>query len=293
MCDEECEVPNVEDEIEIESEVDFENENSENNEFQANYSYAYTVKIVNPERMSDFRTVDLGIGETFQCLESLRGFITKNLPDTPNFNKPDLQKVEMGYMGPGHGAKGRKVWLFVDKDLQNLYRTYQFKTTIKLWCYTEEVKSKSKKKGAKSKAVEGKTGESKTKSGSKYEAMHSEVDDTYEELMKRHQGKWSEDHLRTWAQMIRLKKHHSLDEAPDKPYFRGRKRPATENNQSPVSESKKTRVPPAISPGRKVNVRSELIDQLEKWHKLLDLGVIAQEEYDELRGKILSDIKTL
>ena len=48
-----------------------------------------------------------------------------------------------------------------------------------------------------------------------------------------------------------------------------------------------------MSPGREVNMRNELIDQLDKWHKLLDSGVISPCEYGELRNKIISDIKEL
>jgi hypothetical protein len=33
----------------------------------------------------------------------------------------------------------------------------------------------------------------------------------------------------------------------------------------------------ALSPGKKVNIRSELIDQLEKWHRLLEQSVISQK----------------
>ena len=48
-----------------------------------------------------------------------------------------------------------------------------------------------------------------------------------------------------------------------------------------------------VSPGRKVRVRSELIDQLDKFHKLKESGAVSSAEYEELRSIILSDIKTL
>ena len=38
-----------------------------------------------------------------------------------------------------------------------------------------------------------------------------------------------------------------------------------------------------------MSLRSELIDQLEKWHKLLDSGAVSQEDYDDLKSKILSN----
>ena len=41
-----------------------------------------------------------------------------------------------------------------------------------------------------------------------------------------------------------------------------------------------------MSPGRKVSIRMELIDQLEKWNQLHTSGVIDENEYQELRKTI-------
>ena len=53
-------------------------------------SFSYSVKIVNPQRMKDFCTVDLGRGKAFETLKLLREFMSKNLPNSPNFDKPDV-----------------------------------------------------------------------------------------------------------------------------------------------------------------------------------------------------------
>lgn len=86
-----------------------------------------------------------------------------------------------------------------------------------------------------------------------------------------------------WAHVIHSGKHTSIDEPPDKPFWRGRKRKLSEQPQ----------VGYGISPTKKVSVRSELLDQLSKWHKLSEAGVVSSSEYDELKQKILSDIKEL
>ena len=98
--------------------------------------------------------------------------------------------------------------------------------------------------------------------------------------------------------MLHLNTHNSIDEPPDKPFSRGRKRPAaaTVGSHSPqgkVPDSKRSTLSSGVSPGWKINIRSDLINQLDKWHKLLDSSVITQEEYDALKGKILSDINEL
>ena len=149
-----------------------------------------------------------------------------------------------------------------------------------MWCYSHTTKKEFA---------------SSAKSASKDDR---EVDDLYKQLQKKHEGIYTPEQLRTWAHMVRLKTHDSLEEPPDKPFFRGRKRPTTTRMEtnSPsgkAPESKRAAHTSAVSPGRKVNIRSELINQLDKWHKLLDSNVITQSEYDELKGKILSDIKEL
>jgi hypothetical protein len=73
--------------------------------------------------------------------------------------------------------------------------------------------------------------------------------------------------------MIQLKKHDSLDTHPKKPFF------GTDATSSV-----------AVSP-KKISIRSELIDQLEKLHRLMDCGAITEEQYKELQGTILSDIQ--
>ena len=46
----------------------------------------------------------------------------------------------------------------------------------------------------------------------------------------------------------------------------------------------------SISPGKRVNLRSECMDQLDKSLTLLQKGCITLEQYDNLRDKILEDM---
>ena len=65
---------------------------------------------------------------------------------------------------------------------------------------------------------------------------------------------------------------------------------ASGGGESPVH---KRPSPAVVSPGSKVRVRSELIEQLDKFHKLKESGALSADEYDELRSNILSDFKNL
>ena len=46
-----------------------------------------------------------------------------------------------------------------------------------------------------------------------------------------------------------------------------------------------------LSPGKTIQYRSECIDQLDKWHSLMERGVISVDEFKEKQQTILSDIK--
>lgn len=95
------------------------------------------------------------------------------------------------------------------------------------------------------------------------------------------------EQLHAWAHMIYLKTHDSPDNPPDKPFFT--RKCSAESTQSVVS--KKPTIGGGISPGRQVNIRLELIDQLKKCQDLIDSGAISKEVFDELQLTILADIK--
>ena len=83
--------------------------------------------------------------------------------------------------------------------------------------------------------------------------------------------------------MVNIGKHISLEQPPDYPFF-GRKKSATSlpSSSSPNSIN--------VTPTKRLGVRTECIDQLSKWHILLQSGAISQEQYEELKGVILKDM---
>ena len=40
-------------------------------------------------------------------------------------------------------------------------------------------------------------------------------------------------------------------------------------------------------------MRSQCIEQLDRWHTLLEKGCITQADYDEMHGKIMADMKNI
>lgn len=187
--------------------------------------------------------------------------MSEALPDTPDIIKPDLDSVEMGYVESGHGLKGRKMWM----EMLKKCTTTTVASQLFVYGVTRAYKQKSRLPDLPKNLL---------KSTSKNEDKQKEVDDIYVELQKKHEGSFSPEQLRAWSHMIRLKTHDSLDKPPDKPFFRGHKSKTIDNGSPSGKAPESKRQAVAISPGKKLNMRSELINQLEKWHQLLDSCVI-------------------
>jgi len=51
----------------------------------------------------------------------------------------------MGYVEPSHGSKGRKLWVYADSDLRDMYKRHQRKKHVLLWCYSKKSSSQDKK----------------------------------------------------------------------------------------------------------------------------------------------------
>lgn len=234
--------------------------------------FEYSIKIVNPVRMSNSKNVRVCKWKSCQSLSELRNFLGVRVPSVEvDGKKPDFETVDIGYIEPGHGMKGKKQWLITDDDIEEMYK----KHGILLWAYSFMNSSTKTKKMDSTFA----------------EHMKSllDADEKYDELCEKHGNKYTLEQLRMWAQLIRYGKHDSTDEPPDKPFWKGHKR----HDVSQVPSAKRFATVANVSPIKKVSVRSELLDQLAKWHKLNENGVVSNEEYEELKKTILSDIKEL
>ena len=111
--------------------------------YEPGHAFQYALKMINPLRLSEYKTVNIQGAKHCSSLQELQHFIGINLPTS--ITPPDFSIVEMGYVEAGHGAKGRKVWLFDDDDVKEMYKCNQ-KKKILLWCYTEETRKKTLRK---------------------------------------------------------------------------------------------------------------------------------------------------
>ena len=158
------------------------------------------------------------------------------------------------------------------EDLVNMYGDYKGKK-IKLWVKRHQVRKRSHSPKADVSSAKAR----RTNYDSHLSKM-SEVELIIEDLKEKQGTKYTPEQLQAWAHMIHMKKHTSYDYPPDKPFFGKGRKHTTETS---------------MSPRKRINVRSECIDQLEKWHKLMECGAISNEQYAELKDTILKDIKLL
>ena len=191
-----------------------------------------------------------------------------------------------------------------------MYDRHSSKKSVLLWCFmkTSSNDSASRKRPRSSSSSEASTTARKSsRSSTSYETHQNDrVAKTNEKLTKleeKHADKYSSEQLRTWANLIQLKKHSSLNIPPDYPLFRGRKKNPQDNTDSESSADAKAlpsskgsdinSTAPGLSPGKRLGMRSQCLDQLGKCIDILDKGGLSQDEFKELQKAILADIKTL
>lgn len=239
-------------------------------------AYKAKVKIINPNNAGGKIVQTWSIDKTYISVDSLKhelGNVFAQYVSGLDF--------EIGYIVPGHGMKGKMNDLVDDDDLSSMYEIFKARKNFMLWI---KCQVKSKKRPVSTSAGSGAIGGPNPKrSGSVYDSslrkMH-EVDIIMAELEEKHKKGYSKEQIRCWANMIQIKQHESYEIPPNKPFFTTRAKGITTPGPSTC-----------ISPGKKINLRSECIQQLDKWHDLKVRGVITEDQYKEFQETILSDMK--
>ena len=217
----------------------------------------------------------------------------------------DHRQFELGYYEPGRGTKAKKRWLTDADDLEDLKKVYKKKKEILLWCYNPSIQPVSKKRG-RGGVDTGDAGPPapKTKSRSRFESAYekkmTKVEEIYENLREKHGNKFKPEQLRAWANMIQLDKHSSLESPPVGRFFKSPNQSKSSDSESSATAtvtgettaaSQSSAEPTMLSPTKRVMLRTQCIEQLERWHNLMKSGGITKEQYDELQGSILSEVK--
>ena len=200
---------------------------------------------MNPTKKSDY-SVEKFTSGCFSTISELRDMLhslySKRLPQPMD--------IQVGYILPGHGLRGKQEWLCEDSDLNDMYAHYGGKKDV-LWCFPKaSVSVQSRKRG---RALSPKP----TKS-SLYDSQrekNSDVQEILKKLKGKHEAKYSPEQLHTWANLIQMKKHSSLDSPPNYPFFRGNKKQSEEGKGTPLKcDTMGSAAEP--SPSKRLSMRS-------------------------------------
>ena len=184
---------------------------------------------------------------------------------------------EFGYIEPGRGLKGKQEWIFTEEDVKGVMEIHRKAREMRLWCYDDSetgqsTRSKTVIKSSTSHSPEHGP-ESKRPRTTKYGYVKklAKVDEIFKELDEKHYGKFYPEQLNAWGHLVQSGKHAILDIPPDMPFLEERgKKDRTPSSPPKTSSSSPSQSTSSIgvSPGQRVGLRTECIDQLKKWHAL-------------------------
>ena len=204
---------------------------------------------------------------------------------------------EFGYIEPGRGLKGKREWIFTEEDIASMIEKHKKSKEMRLWCYDDGELGQSTQRKTTAKTSTSHSPEhgpeSKRPRTTKYDGFVkklAKVDEIFKKLDEKHQGKFSPEQLNAWAHLVQSGKYAILDVPPDMPFFRGKDKKKDSNPSTPPKSSCSSALQ-LTSPGRRVGLRTECIDQLKKWHALLVDGAITNAQYDDFQAKILNDMQ--
>ena len=189
---------------------------------------------MNRYKKSEYRIHNLRDEAKFEKMENLQVFIKTKFKVFADHN--DLC---IGYVEPGHGWKGKYLWLNNDEDIKELYSVCGMLKNILLWCYLPNHDNKKKRKLESSKeSMEPKNKRDKCLSSNTSKA--DEAKDIHQVLLDKHEKKYTPEQLHAWAEMVQMKKHTSLEDPPAYPFFKvkgTKKRPSEEKKKRGVHNS--------------------------------------------------------
>ena len=232
----------------------------------------YSVKIINPENKGG-HLIEEFQGNKLSSVDSMRSKLVELFGKYSNG-----AEFQLGYLTPGHGFKGKQLLLTSDEDIVKMYGEHQGRRSINLWI---QIKAKQHKRPNES-SITPTPQAKKAKACESHLEKMDELQKIVDKLKEKHKegrcSHFSSAQFHCWGNLIQLGHHDSYDLPPNKPFFG-------------VTKTAAASVTGSVSPGKRIHLRSECIDQLTKWHKLMNDGVISVEEYQDMHKTILGDIK--
>ena len=263
--------------------------------------YTYKVRIVNPNKKSDFI-----VRQLHRCHSKFTSVTAVRVSLIEQFDEqvPESVKFNVGYIDGRH-----QMSLFSNEDLNLMYSKYKFGGEIILWCdgrCREESRS-SRKRDIDTSLL-------------KRQEREDQIDGIFKDLKSKHRDKYSVPQLRLWSRMICTGIHDDMDKPPNIPAFGGStKKPRKESVADAITgaattvikalctpvvnnsgDSKASAEPEShrtpitgISPGKAVELRMKNLEQLRYLQNVFEDGILDEKEYAEQKNSILTSLRKL
>ncbi|SMN02688.1 hypothetical protein SPONN_1479 [uncultured Candidatus Thioglobus sp.] len=255
---------------------------------QIQLKFDYKVKITNPARKSDVVVRHLHhFHGKFDSLLNLHVKLVEEFKE----QVPDSLSFNIGYF---EGQKHAKMLMGSEEDLQAMYMRYP-SGEVTLWCdgrKSEENGSAAKKRKREDVA-------------SNYHDKAEEVEDIYQELMRKHSENYDIPKLRLWARAIASSNHKSMDHPPEYPPFSSTPKRTRQESLSTTISGAAIAIAQALGGGKKnsapdqeggsfqVDLRMKNFEQLRYLKQLYDDNILTEEEFYEQKENILTSLKKL
>ena len=175
----------------------------------------YNVKIINLKKKSMYITKSLLQTDRFDTLSDLRRYVKEKIGQ--------LQGT-LGYVEPGHGAKGKMRELHDDEDVAEMYVLHKRKSDVLLWLYGSVDIEESSDRDDTTLPRKCPRTDTPLPTSTKRDSIAktlSTVEDIVVKLKERHgESGLSVEQFNCWAHMINSGKCSSYEEPPDFPFFK-------------------------------------------------------------------------
>jgi len=107
-------------------------------------SHSYTVKIINRTKKAAYSLWKMRINRHFSSVEELQRSLGEHFSD----HISDINNLELGYITPGHWARGAQHWIVDKDDIADMYKEYEGRKEVKLrfYCSEKETSKQTKKR---------------------------------------------------------------------------------------------------------------------------------------------------
>ena len=229
---------------------------------------------------------------------------------------PKPEKMEVGYF-----YQSKKLWLNNRLDMNDVWELIAKGDKVTFWCVgtSEEPEELSKKRACHDRSALESESQKKVKKTSKQDDKKAQADDYVTQLQEKHGDKYTRFQYKLWAEMLATGVHTEVETPPVASMFSRENKRAKNvtTDSSALTEAvagmvsvvstltqalsptlqpgtaEKSRLPSALSPIKKAELRSVYLKQMAELRQLYDNEVLTDQEYEEQRLEVIQSMRLL